>query len=221
MDVGGTLSLGPAANLTMPFVGSIVHIGGSFDCAINANTRFDMAQATLQMQSARPEATLEVMSRDIGPDVAGLDRTRPGHYPIGLLSINSRGVTVLLDTRDNDGLGQGACEAIYVGTLRINSGSRLINTGCAKIYYSTLINNGTIDVPANVIPLAAPCPADLNSDTIVDDADFQVFVVAYNILDCTDPAMPAGCPSDLNADAIVDDADFQVFVVAYNAVLCP
>ncbi|HEX8877202.1 MAG TPA: hypothetical protein VF777_10665 [Phycisphaerales bacterium] len=65
------------------------------------------------------------------------------------------------------------------------------------------------------------CPADLNNDGIVDDFDFQVFVLAYDILDCNDPSMPAACPSDLNFDRIVEDLDFQVFVLAYNEVLCP
>ncbi len=222
LDVGGDLSLGADANLNLPFAGAIVRVGGNYDAAINSNARYDLASATLQLEGSGSEQTLEVMSLDIGASATGLDRTLPGHYPLGTLEIGPSPSTVrLVDTRDNDGLGQAACEAIYVSTLRINSGSRLINTGCAKIYYTTLINNGTIDMPANVIPLAAPCPADLNGDGFVDDADFQIFVVAYDILDCTDPAMPAGCPSDLNADAIVDDADFQVFVVAYNAVLCP
>lgn len=68
---------------------------------------------------------------------------------------------------------------------------------------------------------AAACVGDLNSDNQVDDADFQIFVVAYDILDCADASMPAGCPSDLNADAVVDDLDFQVFAVAYDTLLCP
>ncbi len=68
---------------------------------------------------------------------------------------------------------------------------------------------------------ASSCPADLNHDSVVDDADFVVFAAAYNILDCADPAMPAGCPADLNADQVVDDADFVIFVAAYNALLCP
>ena len=55
----------------------------------------------------------------------------------------------------------------------------------------------------------------------VDDADFTLFVQAYNILDCADPAMPASCPADLNNDGAVDDSDFIVFVVAYNALICP
>jgi hypothetical protein len=65
------------------------------------------------------------------------------------------------------------------------------------------------------------CPADLNADQQVDDADFVQFAGAYNILDCADPAMPANCPADLNNDDAVDDADFSVFVVAYDEVICP
>jgi hypothetical protein len=65
------------------------------------------------------------------------------------------------------------------------------------------------------------CPADLNADQQVDDADFVQFAGAYNILDCADPAMPANCPADLNNDDVVDDADFSVFVVAYDEVICP
>ncbi|MGH7243328.1 MAG: hypothetical protein ACREJD_07915 [Phycisphaerales bacterium] len=65
------------------------------------------------------------------------------------------------------------------------------------------------------------CSGDLNYDGLVDDADFQLFVGAYNLLDCADSSMPAGCPSDLNADGVVDDADFQAFVPAYNELLCP
>ncbi len=67
---------------------------------------------------------------------------------------------------------------------------------------------------------AVSCPADLNGDRLVDDADFQAFVVAYNILDCADPAMPTGCPADLNGDNMVDDADFSQFVLAYDAMVC-
>lgn len=97
----------------------------------------------------------------------------------------------------------------------------------------TLVNVGEDDVasydcvvdgpcePATTAPATlALCPADLDCNTLVDDEDFQIFVGAYNILDCADPSMPAGCPSDLNADAIVDDLDFQAFVLAYNALVC-
>jgi hypothetical protein len=65
------------------------------------------------------------------------------------------------------------------------------------------------------------CPWDLNNDGVVNDDDFQIFVLAYNILDCNDGAMPAGCPSDFDFDRIVNDLDFQAFVLAYNELLCP
>ncbi|MBX3387963.1 MAG: hypothetical protein KF691_00765 [Phycisphaeraceae bacterium] len=65
------------------------------------------------------------------------------------------------------------------------------------------------------------CPGDLNGDGFVDDSDFVLFVVAYNLLDCADPSMPAGCPSDLTGDGFVDDADFVQFVFAYNNLICP
>jgi hypothetical protein len=65
------------------------------------------------------------------------------------------------------------------------------------------------------------CLADLNGDFQVDDADFVFFAAAYNILSCTDPAMPAGCPADLNGDGSVDDSDFVLFAAAYNALVCP
>ncbi|HEX8876825.1 MAG TPA: hypothetical protein VF777_08765 [Phycisphaerales bacterium] len=67
----------------------------------------------------------------------------------------------------------------------------------------------------------ARCPADLNNDAQVDDADFQVFVLAYDSLDCAETQMPFGCPSDFNYDRVVDDQDFQTFVVAYDVLLCP
>lgn len=70
-------------------------------------------------------------------------------------------------------------------------------------------------------PPGAVCAGDLNSDTVVDDADFQVFVVQYDIVICGDPGMLLGCPADLNADGFVDDADFSLFAVAYDQVVCP
>lgn len=68
---------------------------------------------------------------------------------------------------------------------------------------------------------AGACVGDLNNDGVVDDSDFVIFAEAYNILDCFDPAMPAGCPADLNEDGMVDDADFVIFVPAYDQLICP
>ena len=74
--------------------------------------------------------------------------------------------------------------------------------------------------PAQVL-VTDTCPGDINGDGLVDDADFTLFAAAYDILDCTDPSMPAGCPADISGDAIVDDADFVIFGQAYDELLCP
>ena len=72
-----------------------------------------------------------------------------------------------------------------------------------------------------LLSIAGACPADLNSDTVVDDSDFVLFLVGYNILDCADPSMPSDCPADLDGDSLVGDQDFIVFIAAYNELSCP
>ncbi len=81
----------------------------------------------------------------------------------------------------------------------------------------------SLDLPPRTMILLRhiSCPADLNGDQLVDDADFVVFASAYNLLDCADPGMPADCPSDLSGDGQVDDSDFVIFVTAYGDLLCP
>ncbi len=59
----------------------------------------------------------------------------------------------------------------------------------------------------------ATCVCDLNADGVVDDADFSMFVVSYDLLE--DPL------GDFNGDGFTDDADFVIFVGAYNELLCP
>ncbi|MFN9973388.1 MAG: hypothetical protein ACK58T_26225, partial [Phycisphaerae bacterium] len=62
------------------------------------------------------------------------------------------------------------------------------------------------------LPDWEPCPADLNFDGFVDDADFSIFAGAYDRLTTTD--------GDLNVDRFTDDTDFSIFAVAYDALLC-
>lgn len=88
------------------------------------------------------------------------------------------------------------------------------------IFFNGLFADASFSLDIEIIS-GSSCPCDLNGDGFVDDADFSIFVGAYNILDCADPAMPAGCPSDFNGDGLVDDADFVIFVPAYNALICP
>lgn len=222
LELSGSVAA-KAFGSTLVAPGATVRIAQDFDAGFVSNTRVDLRTATLWMRQSSSGITqsLELLSADIGPSAAGLDRRMPGHFPIGTLRIGSNNSVVrLVDRRDNDNNGQSTPEALYVDTLRLDPGSRLINAA-GKIYYNTLINSGTIDVPSNVIRLRPPCPSDLGGDGLVTDDDFQLFVQAYNIVDCSTTEMPPGCPADLNTDGRVDDLDFQVFVVAYNAVLCP
>ncbi len=64
------------------------------------------------------------------------------------------------------------------------------------------------------------CLADLSCDGYVSDTDFPIFIRAYDLLDCSDPAMGFDCPADLNRDGLVDDADFVLFVQAYELLFC-
>ncbi len=64
------------------------------------------------------------------------------------------------------------------------------------------------------------CPADLNSDDLLDDSDFVLFAAAYDLLDCADPAIPVGCPADLNGNSFMDDTGFVAFADAYSEMLC-
>jgi hypothetical protein len=60
---------------------------------------------------------------------------------------------------------------------------------------------------------AKPCPGDLNGDSVVDDADFSLFVGYYDTL--LDPR------GDLTGDGNTEDADFSVFARGYDNLLCP
>ncbi len=118
---------------------------------------------------------------------------------------------------------RGDPKGVFAVDLRNPTGTRL---RAALTSVEVLVAGNTNLPPYEGISVLTPrasaaCVGDLNSDGLVDDLDFQIFVVAYDILDCADPAMAAGCPSDLNRDGLVDDLDFQVFVVAYDVLVCP
>lgn len=103
------------------------------------------------------------------------------------------------------------------GTISANPSRAL----AAGTYYIEITRSQPFGGPY-VLTVRSSCkPLDFTGDSIVNDADFTVFAAAYNILACSDPAMPAGCPADVTKDGFVDDADFQFFVSAYNTLLCP
>jgi hypothetical protein len=224
LDLTGSLVLGPDANLTMPFQDALVRLGGNFDAAINDHIRYDMAQATLQFEGTGATQTLEAMSLDRGPDALGLDRTIAGNFPIGTLRIGQTASTVqTVDVRDNDLLGQTACEAIYVDTLIIDTGSTLDTSACVTIYYNTLINNGTVTDPAKLVPLTPPCPADFDGSGFVDSDDFVLYIDQFN-LGCVGPGQDIfganpNCltSADFDQSGFIDSDDFVAFIAAFSA----
>lgn len=111
-------------------------------------------------------------------------------------------------------------EALFtkVGTTISSNPSKALAAGT---YYIEVTRAQPFGGPY-VLTVKASCkPLDFTGDSIVNDTDFTVFASAYNLVACSDPAMPAGCPADVNKDGIVDDADFAFFVSAYNTVVCP
>jgi hypothetical protein len=70
----------------------------------------------------------------------------------------------------------------------------------------------TCMLPPQCAAPRAYCEGDLDTNGVVDDADFQIFAVAYDIL-----LNPGG---DLDGDTLTTDADFSLFAVAYDRLLC-
>lgn len=209
LTVLGDYVAGPGATLVMPSPAFALKVGGDVDPAIDDNDNYDMSMATLQMVGlAGTSQTFEVMSTDIGPSPAGLDRHQPGHFPIGTLRIGPTSTTIeLADTHDNDGLGQASCEAVYVDTLIIEAGARL-NTNLRKVYYATLTNAGTVDDPGNLVPIGI-ASGDINGDGVVDLVDRDLFVAVLIGLD-NDPDHVTA--ADVNGDGWADGNDSQPFV---------
>lgn len=132
---------------------------------------------------------------------AGVTVTRPSiafdDIPLGALERN--GVPALIAIAPTVACGSNASIRLNVSTTQ----------GTFTINYTVKIG------PASNV-CAAPvayCAGDFNKDGVVDDADFGLFVVAYNQLNSGG--------GDLNFDTITDDADFSLFAVAYDSLLCP
>ena len=181
---------------------------------------------------------IEVVSLDVGNDELGLDRTLPGHYPSGTHRIGAGAAAVdMVDDHDSDGLGQGACEAIYVDQLIIDAGATLNTNGC-KVYYVTLINDGAVDDPANLVMIgcvdAAQCDdgvfctsdacdggtcvndaivyGDVNDSGVVDLDDILCVIAGFGAADACPTADIAGC----EANGLIDLDDILAIIGAFG-----
>jgi hypothetical protein len=208
LSVLGDYVAGADASLLMGGPATVT-LGGHFDIAIDDHLRYDMADAQLRLIGLDQE--LELMSVDIGPDDAGLDRSVPGHYPVGTLRIEQTTVE-LVDDHDNDGQGQALCEAFYVQSLVVEAGATLVTGGC-PVYYVTAQIAGDVDDPVNLVPIVVspPCPWDLDGGGGVDVTDFLALLAAWG----TNP----GDPADFDGDGVVGTADFQVLLAHWGP--CP
>jgi hypothetical protein len=161
LSVLGDYRLGAEAGILSPAGGLTLKVGGSFDCAIDDNSRFDLAQAELRMIGLGQNVQqLEVMSKRVGKDLSAFDRNLPGHFPIETLRVGPTPTQVsLVDQHDNDGLGQATCEALYVRNLVIESGATLLTNEC-RVYYEQLTLLGSVDNPAYLIDIHSATGAD-------------------------------------------------------------
>lgn len=104
----------------------------------------------------------------------------------------------------------------YPCTLIIEN-AQVSDTG----YYEIVLENDCGADSFSATQIVRGCASDLSGDGIVDDDDFKAFMLAYDLLHCSDPQMPLDCPADLTGDGAVDDADFVSFGQAYHMTSCP
>ncbi len=212
-------SAGSGATLRFPG-GGTVSTGGDYDNAIDDSARYDLASATLKLVGLPEDGpqSVEAMSADIGALPEGLDRSLAGHFPLGALRIGPTATTVnLVDTHDNALDTQAVPEAVYCSTLRIDAGATL-NTNGIKVYYETLILDGSVDDPLKLCPIATnTCSADFDNDGDVDLGDFGVFGAAFNSM-TGDGNYNAS--ADFDNDGDVDLGDFGVFGSQFNRSDC-
>ncbi len=237
----GSVSLRASSQLVMTLVSNI-HVSGDFSFTATDENSIQLGNGKMILDGARPPLNpqrLEVGGADLGLPVGTIAQ----NFQIGQLTVGRVGLStnaLLVDAIDNGNRGTPPKpEQLHLQGFPADDGLRILGgstlyLGSVELY--AVLNNQwkrvrdlfpegerCISYDGGRICLgdAIPCPSDLNWDGLVDDADFPIFVSAYNTLDCADPTMPAGCPSDLNTDGVVDDADFSIFVVAYDALLCP
>lgn len=204
--VGGDLVLGSAATLDFE-PGSVVAVGGHFDVAIDGADRYSMGASELRFVGVGAPQSLELMSRDRGPGLAVPFPEFPDLFPVGHLRIGPTEASVMLvDSRDNDGQGQTAPEVLYVDVLEIEAGATLSNEH-GVIYYRTLIADGTITHPGNLVPLGSGSMGvrgDVNQDGVTSLYD-PIFLIFYLYESGAEP--PCLQAGDVDGDDQLDLGD--------------
>lgn len=105
------------------------------------------------------------------------------------------------------------------GTIRI-PGANFLRNHVYNIWFASRNWRGFDYKKIQVQTANNYCAEDMNNNGLVDDADFLLFVVQYNLLDCTLSTMMENCSADFNLDGLVDDSDFTAFIIRYNELIC-
>ena len=200
LNVSGNYNAGPEASLTKPHPYWAVRIGGHVNLAINDSAKFHMSLAELHATGRSGDVQeIEVMGTDLGNTEDGLVQGVAGNFPLGTLRIDANTTARLVDTHDNDTLGQGAGEAIYCDTLVVDG---YLDTNGYKVYANDVIINGGISDEGDVIIIDPPVPGDLNGDSAVDVLDLLLVIADWGT--CPDE----GCSNaDITGDGVVDVLD--------------
>ncbi|MFN9971304.1 MAG: hypothetical protein ACK58T_15560, partial [Phycisphaerae bacterium] len=193
-------------------------VGGNFSSAGLTTSAWGIARARLvpapPVITAQPPVHIAVQTKPNVLDAVTISVSAAGDFGSSFLTHRWRKGGVTIDTSTNPSAATATLTLTNVQPADAGVYDCLIGYSCGGP--ETISDAATVSVSS-----APSCPADLNGDRQVDDDDFQIFVLAYNIRDCADPSMPSGCPADLNSDAFVDDADVSRFAEAYDVLLCP
>jgi len=196
--------------------GTLVGTGNPLDVTpATTTTYFARARRTSDnaVSATCASTSVTVNPNPVAPTLASLNRDNICKYDSGniVLSVTGGSGTTIR-------WFSGSCGGALVGT---GNGLSIASPTSSTVYFARWETSCGVSSCASVTFHIRNCPADLTCDAQVDDSDFVVFLAAYNLLACSDPAMPAGCPSDLNGDGFVDDADFVIFLAGYTALICP
>jgi hypothetical protein len=101
ITVTGDVTMIGDATMSLPEL--TLTVEGDSIATLTEGLGYDLIRTGLRMAGAGARhQTIEVMSRDLGPDAAGLEPHRGAHFPLGELRIGPAGTTVsLVDRHDN------------------------------------------------------------------------------------------------------------------------
>jgi hypothetical protein len=201
LRIGGSYVAGAGAELLMPHANWRLSVGGNVDLAINDNVRFIMDEATLAMTGVSSTQTLEAMSTDVDSSPDGLDRTMEGHFPLGVLVIESGSDVTVVDNHANHDGG----ETIYVRHLVIEAGA-IFRTGDRTVWYETVDLFGTVDGEIDVI--TEPCPGDEDGNGLIDIDDLLIVIGNF---ECT-----GTCEGDADGNGLVDIDDLLIVISGFG-----